>query len=209
MASGMASALDQMTMSLALTKRPVSKPEIVMAYICLPLLAKVSVLNLNTNVLGAIAYMAAWDVHRAKVFGICTKSTGIESYHRLVDLVMRQEPYRSANRVFWITDNGSSHRGQTSVKRLTQWHPNAVQVHTPVHASWLNQIEIYFSIVQRKILTPNDFPNLSSVENCLLDFQAYYEQIAKPFNWKFNKKDLLKMLGKIEKSPLVEFKKAA
>jgi hypothetical protein len=158
---------------------------------------------------GAIAYMAAWDVHRAKVFGICTKSTGIESYHRLVDLVMKQELYRSANRVFWITDNGSSHRGKTSVERLSQWYPNAIQVHTPVHASWLNQIEIYFSIVQRKVLTPNDFPNLSIVENRLLDFQAYYEQIAKPFNWKFTKKDLLKMLGKIEKSSCIEFKKAA
>ena len=158
---------------------------------------------------GSIAYMAAWDVHRAKVFGICTKSTGIESYHRLVDLVMEQEPYRSANRVFWITDNGSSHRGQTSVKRLNNWYPNAIQVHTPVHASWLNQIEIYFSIVQRKVLMPNDFPNLSSIENCLLEFQAYYEQIAKPFNWKFTKKDLLKMLVKIEESSFIEFKIAA
>lgn len=158
---------------------------------------------------GAIAYMAAWDVHRAKVFGICTKSTGIDSYHRLVDLVMRQEPYRSANRVFWLTDNGSSHRGETSVERLSQWYSNAVQVHTPVHASWLNQIEIYFSIVQRKVLTPNDFKDLSGVEKRLLDFQAYYEKIAKPFKWKFTKKDLQEMLGKIENSSLVEFKKAA
>jgi len=122
---------------------------------------------------------------------------------------MKQEPSRSANRVFWITDNGASHRGQTSVKRLTQWHPNAIQVHTPVNASWLNQIEIYFSIVQRKVLTPNDFTNLSSVEHRLLDFQVYYEQIAKPFNWKFTKKDLLKMLGEIEESSFIEFKEAA
>lgn len=179
-----------------------------MAFICPQGLAKVNV-EFEYERAGAIAYMAAWDVHRAKVFGICTKSTGIESYHRLVDLVMEQEPYRSANRVFWITDNGSSHRGQTSVTRLTQWHPNAIQVHTPVHASWLNQIEIYFSIVQRKVLTPNDFPDLSSVENRLMDFQAYYEQIAKPFNWKFTKNHLLKMLGKIEKSAFIEFKKAA
>ena len=68
---------------------------------------------------GALAYIAAWDVQRAKVFGLCTKSTGIVVYHQLVDLVMQQEPYRSANRVFWVTDNGSSHRGQTSVNRLS------------------------------------------------------------------------------------------
>lgn len=158
---------------------------------------------------GAVAYMAAWDVHRAKVFGICTKSTGIESYHRLVDLVMQQEPYCSANRVFWIADNGSSHRGITSVKRLSQWYPNAIQVHTPVHASWLNQIEIYFSVVQRKVLSPNDFPDLVTVEQRLLDFQAHYEQIAKPFQWKFTKKDLKEILGKVKDDCFDEFQKAA
>jgi len=158
---------------------------------------------------GAVAYMAAWDVHKANVFGICTNTTGIESYHQLVNLVMQQEPYRSANRVFWITDNGSSHRGQTSVKRLAQWHPNAIQVHTPVHASWLNQIEIYFSIVQRKVLTPNDFPDLATIEHRLMDFQVYYGQIAKPFKWKFTKKDLREVLAKVERASNLEFKKAA
>ena len=146
---------------------------------------------------GALAYVAAWDVRRAKVFGLCAKSTGIEVYHQLVDLVMQQEPYRSANRVFWVTDNGSSHRGQTSVDRLAKWYPNAIQVHTPVHASWLNQIEIYFSVVQRKVLTPNDFLDLKTVEQRLLDFQSRYEEIAKPFQWKFTKDDLNRILSKL------------
>jgi len=146
---------------------------------------------------GALAYIAAWDVRRAKVFGLCAKSTGIEVYHQLVDLVMQQEPYCSANRVFWVTDNGSSHRGQTSVYRLAKWYPNAIQVHTPVHASWLNQIEIYFSVVQRKVLTPNDFPDLKTVEQRLLDFQRRYEKIAKPFKWKFTKDDLNRILSKL------------
>ena len=88
--------------------------------------------------------MAAWDVHRARVFGRCEQATGIEAYRRLVDDVMAQEPYKSARRVFWVTDNGSSHRGSASVARLTGWHPNAVQIHTPIHASWLNQVEIDF-----------------------------------------------------------------
>ena len=104
---------------------------------------------------GALAYMAAWDVRRAKVFGQCESTTGIESFRRLVDLVMQQEPYRSARRVFWVTDNGSSHRGQVSVQRLSAWYPHAIQVHTPVHASWLNQIEIYFSgSPPEKLLVP-------------------------------------------------------
>ena len=143
---------------------------------------------------GALAYIAAWDVRRAKVFGLCSDTTGIDAYHRLVDLVMTQEPYRSANRVFWITDNGSSHRGKVSVQRLATWYPNAVQVHTPVHASWLNQIEIYFSVVQRKVLTPNDFTDLEEVESRLLAFQALYEETAQPFQWKFTKDDLTILL---------------
>jgi hypothetical protein len=158
---------------------------------------------------GALAYMAAWDVRRAKVFGICEKTTGIEPYHRLVDFVMQQKPYCSANRVFWIADNGSSHRGQTSIDRLSQWYPNAIQVHTPVHASWLNQIEIYFSVVQRKVLTPNDFENLKTLEQHLMDFQVHYEKIAKPFKWKFTKKDLRKVLSKISSDNLAGEKLAA
>jgi len=146
---------------------------------------------------GALAYLAAWDVRRAKLFGLCDKTTGIEPFRRLVDLVMQQEPYRSANRVFWIADNGSSHRGQPSIDRLSGWYPNAIQVHTPVHASWLNQIEIYFSIVQRKLLTPNDFDDLKALEQALLAFQSYYEEIAKPFRWKFTREDLNRLLLKI------------
>jgi hypothetical protein len=146
---------------------------------------------------GALAYMAAWDVRRARVFGQCEQTTGIDAYHRLVDLVMQQEPYRSAKRVFWVTDNGSSHRGAVSAKRLAQWYPHAVQVHTPVHASWLNQVEIYFSIVQRKVLTPSDFPNLQAVEETLLKFQTRYEQQVKPFEWKFSRDDLHRLLRKL------------
>lgn len=146
---------------------------------------------------GALAYVAAWDVRRAKVFGVCVPKTGIEPYHRLVDLVMAQEPYRSARRVFWIADNGSSHRGEVSKRRLAKWHRNAIQVHTPVHASWLNQIEIYFSVVQRKVLTPNEFPNLQVLEKTLMDFQAYYETMARPFEWKFTQADLAELLTKL------------
>ena len=71
--------------------------------------------------------------------------------------VMTQEPYQSAHRVFWIMDNCSAHRGQKAAQRIRSQWPNATLVHTPIHASWLNQIEIYFSIVQRKVLTPHDF----------------------------------------------------
>lgn len=150
---------------------------------------------------GAWAYLAALDVHRAKVFGRCERKTGIAPFERLVDDVMHQPPYHQARRVFWIMDNGSSHRGARCVARLQAKYPRLVPVHGPVHASWLNQIEIYFSIVQRKVLTPNDFPSLAAVEQRLLAFQIRYETMAQPFEWKFTRHDLAKLLNKLRSQP--------
>jgi hypothetical protein len=147
---------------------------------------------------GAWAYLAALDVHRAKLFGRCEPTTGIAPFHRLMTQVMTQRPYRDARRVFWIFDNGSSHRGEASVRRLQAAFPNVIPVHGPVHASWLNQIEIYFSIVQRKVLTPNDFGSLAEVEDRLLAFERYYEAIATPFEWRFTRNDLDGPLRKLD-----------
>ena len=149
---------------------------------------------------GAWAYLAAWDVHRAKLFGRCEAKSGIAPFDRLLAQVMNQEPYRSARRVFWIMDNGSSHRGERSVQRLQGRYPNVEVVHGPVHASWLNQIEIYFSIIQRKVLTPNDFPNLEAVSDRLERFERHYEAIAKPFEWKFTRDDLNELLRRLQPS---------
>jgi len=146
---------------------------------------------------GAWAYLAALDVHRAKVFGRCEASTGIAPFERLVEQVMNQAPYNTARRVFWVMDNGSSHRGEASVRRLTQAHPTLVPVHGPVHASWLNQIEIYFSIVQRKVLTPNDFPCLEAVAERLANFERHFESIAHPFEWKFTRNDLNALIARM------------
>ena len=149
--------------------------------------------------IGYLNYLAAWDVQRARLFGRCESKTGIVAFDRLVDDVMGQEPYRSAKHVFWIVDNGSSHRGERSIQRIQSQWPNAVLVHLPVHASWLNQIEIYFSILQRNVLTPNDFESLKQLETSIMAFQYRYEQNAKPFEWRFTKQDLKKIDAKAEK----------
>lgn len=146
---------------------------------------------------GAITYLAAWDVRNANIFGRCENKSGIKSFERLVNQVMSSEPYCKADRVFWVLDNGSSHRGEPCVKRLQAKWPNIIPVHLPIHASWLNQVEIYFSVVQRKVLTPNDFSCLFDVEKRLLEFQQRYEEAAKPFEWKFTKKDLAELLAKL------------
>jgi hypothetical protein len=151
---------------------------------------------------GALAYLAALDVHQAKVFGICDPTNGAKPFQRLVDNVMAREPYRSANRVFWIVDNGTSHRGVAACERLRAVWPNLILVHTPVHASWLNQIEIYFSIVQRKVLTPNDFTSTERLEATILAFQERYSAVATPFAWRFTRDDLHRLLSKVATAPL-------
>lgn len=148
---------------------------------------------------GALAYLAAYDVHRAHLIGLCSDTTGIDPFTDLVDEVMTREPYASAHRVFWVVDNGSSHRGQAAIDRLTRRYPNAVMVHTPVHASWLNQVEIVFSIVQRKVVAPNDFTDLDQVQERLAAFEHRYNQTARPFRWKFTTTDLQDLLTRIER----------
>lgn len=147
---------------------------------------------------GAVAYLAAWDVGRGQVTGRCEDTTGIVPFGRLVDQVMTTEPYASAERVFWVVDNGSSHRGQRSIDRLEGEWPTLRLIHLPVHASWLNQAEIYFSVVQRKVVTPNDFNDTDQIRRRLSAFEDRYNTIAEPFDWTFGRDDLDKLLARID-----------
>ena len=146
---------------------------------------------------GAWAYLAALDVHRAKLFGRCELRNGIVAFDRLIDDVMSQAPYNQARRVFWVLDNGSAHRGPKCIARLQAKYSSLVVVHGPIHASWLNQIEIYFSILQRKALIPNDFGSLRELEQRIFQFQQRYEAIARPFEWRFTRRDLNAFLTKM------------
>lgn len=148
--------------------------------------------------MGALCYLAAWDARRAKIFDRCATKDGIQPFDALVDQIMSQHPYSHAQRVFVVVDNGSAHRGKHSIDRLQGTWPNLILVHTPVHASWLNQAEIYFSVVQRKVVTPNDFADLDTLQTHLLAFGRRYEQIAAPFQWKFTREDLHKLLAKTD-----------
>jgi DDE superfamily endonuclease len=147
---------------------------------------------------GALQYLAAWDVRRGYVMGRCEPTTGIEPFGQLVAQVLSREPYRSAARLFWIVDNGSSHRGETAKQRLHQVDSRIILLHTPVHASWLNQVEIYFSIVQRKVLTPNDFADLEAIRLRLAFYEDLSNQSPTPFRWRFDRTKLMTLLAKIQ-----------
>lgn len=144
--------------------------------------------------MGTLAYLAAWDVHRAALFGRIEPRSTIAAFDRLVEQIMSEEPYRSADRVFLVVDNGTVHRGQRSIDRLQDRWPQLILIHLPIHASWLNQIEIYFSILKRKVLTPNDFASAEAAADRIQAFQDHYQAIAQPFEWKFTREDLARLM---------------
>ncbi len=148
--------------------------------------------------LGAVTYLDAWDVRRGQIIGRTERTGGISAFDRLVWQVMTKEPYVSAQRVFWIVDNGSDHRGEASVKRLEGRWPTLVLVHLPIHASWLNQVEIYHSIIQRKLLDPNDFEDTAELARTLNHFERRYNEIAKPFEWNFTRQDLAELVNRLD-----------
>lgn len=149
---------------------------------------------------GTLAYLAAMDVHDPKrgLFGRCESKISNPAFDALAADVMTTEPYASAQRVFWIVDNGTIHRGQNAIDRLQGTWPNLVLVHLPRHASWLNQIEIYFSILARKALTPTHFRDLDELADRVLRFQAEFAANAQPFDWTFTRHDLHALLDRLD-----------
>jgi hypothetical protein len=101
---------------------------------------------------------------------------------------MSAEPYASARRVFWVVDNGASHRNLAAAARLSGAYPNALMVHLPVHASWLNQV--YFSVIQHKLLTLDDFEDQDQLAAQILTFEKRYNATARPFHRRFTRHDL-------------------
>jgi transposase len=146
---------------------------------------------------GALALLAGLDVHTGQVFASAPGTTGIKPFMHLVGQVMKRPEYKDAPRVFVVVDNGSDHRGKAAIERLRKAHPNAIMIHTPVHASWLNQIEIFFSIIQKKVISPNDFPSLEKLSGTLLAFIGRHNQTAGPFSWKYTAADLTDLLRRI------------
>ena len=146
---------------------------------------------------GAIQYLAAWDVRRGIPFGRIELKTGIEAFTRLVDQIMAIDLYRQANRVFLIVDNGSSHQGQKAAERLRTRYPNLILIHTPIHGSWVNQIEIYFSILQRKLLTPAVAASVSELADRIRAFEHTMRDRPKTIDWQFTSTDFDKRMGEL------------
>jgi transposase len=146
---------------------------------------------------GALALLAGLDVRTGKVFASTPRTTGIAPFMDLVGQVMARPEYRDAPRVFIVVDNGSDHRGKKAADRLRKAYPNAIMIHTPVHASWLNQVEIFFSVIQKKVVSPNNFTSVQALSETLLAFTSRYNKTAGPFSWKYTADDLRHLLRRI------------
>jgi DDE superfamily endonuclease len=152
---------------------------------------------------GALQDLAAWDVRRGSVMGRCAPTTGIEPFGRLGKHVRAEEPSRSGARLFWVVDNGSSHRGEAAKPRLRRVASRLILVHIPVHASWLNQVEISLSIIPRKVLTPNDFADLEAIRLRLACYDELANQHPTPLQWKCDRTKLTALFAKIEARHMV------
>ena len=149
---------------------------------------------------GALAYLAAWDVHRAKVFGRCEETTGIEPFGRLVCQVMTTEPYASAQARLL----GGRQRQQSPRRARSGASFGPLPQRTPRPAAGARivaQPGIYFSVVHRKVLTPNDFANLAEGADRLAAFEGRYEETAALFEWRFTREDLALLLKKLADKP--------
>lgn len=147
--------------------------------------------------LGTLAYLAFLDVFTGRVTGRVHPSTGIEPFQQTLLEVLRVPAYAEAERIFLIVDNGCSHHPSTSPARLRALDPRIVTVHLPTHASWLNQIEIFFSILVRKALRPADFQSLDELRARLYGFTSYYNREARPYAWKFTPEKLKAYLAQL------------
>ena len=143
-------------------------------------------------------YVALLDVFSGQVYGEVTSQGGIAPFDRLLAWVVRTCRNQVAKRIFLIVDNGSAHHPNTSPARLAQLDPRLTVVHLPVHSSWLNQIELYFSIVKRKALTPLDLPDERALRERLLGFQRYHNEHGGPFRWTYTTADLKEYVKRLE-----------
>lgn len=132
---------------------------------------------------GTASLFAALDVHGGEVLAkpIPGKNNSINFCDFLDDIERVVDPTLT---IHVVLDNGSSH-GSKHTKAWFAAHPRWVVHYTPPHASWVNQVELFFSILQRKVITNGNFISRDDLIAKLLNFIADYDQTAKPFKWTY------------------------
>jgi transposase len=151
---------------------------------------------------GALHLFGALSVADGQVYGQCRlRKRFVDFQAFLLAGVIPEALRRGVHTLALILDNGTTH----APKQLERWLKEQIEVHgwelsiqvywLPKNASWLDQIEIWFSILQRKLLQPNHFERLGSLRQAILEFIAYYNQTAKPIQWSYTVEKLEQKLG--------------
>jgi transposase len=130
---------------------------------------------------GTLTLMGALDVRRGKAFGFLAPKTGGEVFVELLDHVARCYPRGKGH---LVCDNQSSHDTDDVLDWLED-HPQWTLHFTPKHASWLNQIECYFSILQRRVLTRGSFVSTDNLARTVERSMVWHNDHAKPFRWSY------------------------
>ena len=139
---------------------------------------------------GTTTYQAALFVGTGEVLAHCVQRNTRKNFETLVENVMDQPICQQADRIFWIVDGGSAHHPATFPQWITQRYPTVECLHLPTGASWLNQIELYFSVLSRKALIGESFSSVDAVEGRIAGFEALWNSEPEPFNWTYTRHDL-------------------
>lgn len=143
---------------------------------------------------GALNLFAAIDTRTGNVFGICRRRKRQLEFIELLETIDREVP-STVTLIHLVCDNVSTHKGKLARAWLEK-HPRFRLHFTPVHCSWMNQIEQWFSILQRKRLAAPNFQDLAVLEEKLLAFIHEWNEHAHPFAWKTSSFD--KVLAKVD-----------
>jgi len=151
---------------------------------------------------GAIQLFAGLSVADGRIYSMCRNRKRFVDYQAfLLEVILPEALRRGVHTVALILDNGTTH----APKQLERWleeevhrrdWPLKIQVYwLPKNASWLDQIEIWFSILQRKLLQPNDFESLRELVHDIGSFVRYHNRTAKPIHWTYTVEKLEQKLS--------------
>jgi putative transposase len=130
---------------------------------------------------GTASLLASLEVHSGQVRAEPIRRNNSATFIRFLRRLLSAYPTKE---LYVIADNGSSHRS----KKTLAWVSKQRRLHltfTPTHASWLNQIEIWFGILTRKVIRRGIFKSRQELVARLLDFIEAYNREARPFEWTY------------------------
>ena len=134
---------------------------------------------------GTVSLIAAMNVTTGTIHPkIITRNDSTTFIEFLTELAQTVDPTKN---IHLVLDNGSSHTSKQTRKWLKE-HPRFTVTYTPTHASWLNMVEIFFSILTRRMLRRGDFASRDDLADKIIKFIETYNGTAKPFRWTYDAK---------------------